>query len=207
MTPRGRRRVLEVGGLPTHAFGHRDPLWWAVILLVCIEGTMLVLLTISYFYLGDRMTPWPVEPIPRELAWLATGELALWIASAPAMAWASRAAVRGSLAGMRAGLVLSTLPALAAIACRYWIMRALPFRWDGNAYASVVWTLLGAQWLHGLTGGGENLLYIALLFRGPVEDKHRVDIEVSTPLWYFVIGGALLVWAVLFAPVLLRGSV
>ena len=38
-----RRRVLDVEALPTHAFGHRDPLWWAVILLVCIEGTMLVL--------------------------------------------------------------------------------------------------------------------------------------------------------------------
>lgn len=200
------RRVLDVGGLPTHAFGHRDPLWWAVILLVCIEGTMLALLTISYFYLGGRMTPWPVEPIPRGLAWLGTAELALWILSAPAMHWASRAAIRGSVRGMRAGLILSTLPALAAIACRYVIMRELPFRWDANAYASVVWTLLGAQWFHGLTGAGENLLYIALLFRGPVEDKHRVDVQVSTPLWYFVVGGAALVWAVLFAGPLLGGG-
>jgi cytochrome c oxidase subunit 3 len=201
-----RRRVLEVGGLPAHAFGHRDPLWWAVILLICIEGTMLVLLTLSYFYLGERMSPWPVEPIPRSLAALATAELALWIVSAAPMWWASRAAVRGSLAGMRTGLILATLPALVGLALRFAIMRALPFRWDANAYASVVWTLLGAQWLHGLTGAGENLLYIALLWRGPVEDKHRVDIEVTTPLWYFVIAGGLLLWAVLFAGPLLRGG-
>jgi cytochrome c oxidase subunit 3 len=201
-----RRRVLEVGGLPAHAFGHRDPLWWAVILLVCIEGTMLVLLTLSYFYLSDRMSPWPVEPIPRRLAWLGTAELALWIVSAVPTWWAAKAAVRGSVAGMRAGLILATLLALAAIALRYAILRALPFRWDANAYASVVWTLLGAQWLHGLTGAGENLLYIALLLRGPVEDKHRADIEVSTPLWYFVIVGGLLIWAVLFAGPLLRGD-
>jgi cytochrome c oxidase subunit 3 len=201
-----RRRVLDVAALPTHAFGHRDPLWWAVILLVCIEGTMLVLLTLSYFYLGDHMTPWPVVTIPRRLAWLATGELALWLISAAPMAWAARAAVRGSLRGMRGGLILSTIPALISIGLRFWIMKQLPFRWDANAYASTVWTLLGAQWLHGLTGAGENLLYIALLFRGPVEDKHRVDIEVSTPLWYFVLAGGLLVWLVLFAPPLFGGA-
>jgi cytochrome c oxidase subunit 3 len=194
-----RRRVLDVAALPAHAFGHRDPLWWAVILLVCIEGTMLVLLTLSYFYLRGRMTPWPVQPIPRGLAWVGTAELGLWLVTAAPMRWASRAAVRGSLRGMRGGLVLATLPAVIAIGCRYWIIDQLPFRWDANAYASTVWTLLGAQWLHGLTGAGENLLYIVLLFRGPVEDKHRVDIEVTTPLWYFVLAGALLIWLVLFA--------
>lgn len=193
-----RRRVLEVGGLATHAFGHRDPLWWAIILLICIEGTMLALLTLSYFYLRGRMTPWPVEEIPRAAAWVGTAELVLWLASAVPMHRASNAAIRGSVRGMRNGLLLATLPALVAIGCRYWILRELPFRWDANAYASVVWTLLGAQWLHGLTGVGENLLYIALLFRGPVEDKHRVDIQVSTPLWYFVLGGGVLIWAVVF---------
>jgi heme/copper-type cytochrome/quinol oxidase subunit 3 len=198
--------VLEVGELPTHAFGHRDPLWWGVILLVCIEGTMLVLLTLSYFYLRDRMTPWPVEPVPARLAWIGTAELALWLASIAPMHRAARAAVQGSVRGMRVGLIVSTLPAIGALVCRYLILDGLPFRWDANAYASVVWTLLGLQWLHGLTGAGENLLYIVLLFRGPVEQKHRVDIQVSTPLWYFVIAGALLVWAVVFIDPLLRGA-
>jgi len=202
----GQRRVLEVGGLPTHAFGHRDPLWWAVILLVCIEGTMLVLLTLSYFYLRDRMTPWPVDPIPRALAWVATVELALWLISAAPTHLAGKAAIRGSVRGMRNGLIAATVPAIVGLVCRFVIMRALPFDWDANAYASVVWTLLGAQWFHGLTGAGENVLYIVLLFRGPVEHKHRVDIQVSTPLWYFVIAGATLVWLVLFLGPLLGGG-
>jgi cytochrome c oxidase subunit 3 len=201
-----RRRVLDVNALPAHAFGARDPLWWAVILLVCIEGTMLVLLALSYFYLRDRMTPWPVDRIPWRLAAIGTVELGLWIASAPFTFWASRAAVRGSLRGMRAGLVLATLPALVAVGLRFYVMRHLPFRWDANAYASVVWTLLGAQWVHGLTGVGENVLYIALLWTGPVEDKHRVDVDVSTPLWYFVIVGGTLVWALLFLGPLAGGS-
>jgi heme/copper-type cytochrome/quinol oxidase subunit 3 len=201
-----RRRVLDVGALPAHAFGHRDPLWWAVILLVCIEGTMLVLLALSYFYLRGHMTPWPVTPIPRSLAWLGTAELALWWISAVPMHCASNAAIRGSLRGMRGGLILATVPAVIALGCRYWIMDHLPFRWDADAYASTVWTLLAAQWVHGLTGAGENVLYIALLYRGPVEDKHRVDIEVSTPLWYFVLAGALLIWLVLFAAPLVGGD-
>lgn len=202
-----RRRVLDVRALPTNAFGHRDPLWWAVILLVCIEGTMLVLLTLSYFYLRGRMTPWPVAPIPRLLTWVGTGELALWLVTALPMHRASRAAVAGSVRGMRWGLILSTIPAVIALAARFWILYQLPFRWDANAYASTVYVLLAAQWLHGLTGAGENLLYIVLLFKGPVEDKHRADIEVSTPLWYFVLAGGLLVWLVLFARPAFGGNV
>jgi hypothetical protein len=48
------------------------------------------------------------------------------------------------------------------------------------------------------------MVYIVLLFVGPVEDKHRVDIEVSTPLWYFVVAGAALAWAVVFLEVLVQ---
>lgn len=197
-----KRRVIDVSGLPTHAFGSRDPLWWAVALLVAIEGTMLALLAVSYFYIRSRTTPFPPVAIPRTIAWLSTIELGVWLVSALPTYAAGRAAIAGDLPRMRRQLILATVLGVVAAALRWYQFHLLPMRWDSHAYGSVVWSLLGLQWVHGLTGIGENLLYIVLMFVGPVEDKHRVDIEVSTPLWYFVVAGAALSWAVVFLEVL-----
>jgi cytochrome c oxidase subunit III len=193
------RRVLDVGGLPVCAFGHRDPLWWAVILLVAIEGTMLALLAIAYFYIRDRTAPFPPADVTRTVAWLATIELAVWLASALPTYLGGRAAIAGDVRRMRRQLAIAAALGAIAATLRWYQLDLLPFRWDAHAFGSVVWGLLGVQWLHGLTAIAENVVYIALLVLGPVEHKHRVDVEVSTPLWYFVIAGAALIWAVVFA--------
>lgn len=198
------RRAIDVSKLPTHAFGARDPLWWAVTLLVAIEGSMLVLLAVSYFYVRSRTAPFPPVEVPRAIAAVAAVEVALWIASALPTYRAGRAAIAGDLAAMRRQLIAATVLGAIAAALRWYEVHLLPLRWDSHAYGSVVWALLGLQWIHGLTGIGENLVYIVLLYVGPVEDKHRVDVEVSTPLWYFVVAGAVLAWAVVFLEVLAR---
>jgi heme/copper-type cytochrome/quinol oxidase subunit 3 len=199
-----KRRVLDVAELPAHAFGHRDPLWWAVVLLVAIEGTMLVLLAVSYFYIRARTEPFPPAIIPHRIGWIATAELAVWLVSAVPTYRSGRAAIAGNVRGMRRWLVIASVLGVIACTLRWYELHLLPMRWDSHAYGSVVWALLGLQWVHGLTGVGENALYIAVLWIGPIEDKHRVDIEVSTPLWYFVVAGAGLAWAVVFLEVLLR---
>jgi cytochrome c oxidase subunit 3 len=196
-----RRRVIDVAELPTHAFGPSDPLWWGVGLLVAIEGTMLVLLAVSYFYIRSRTSPFPPVAVPRRIAVIGLVEVALWLVSALPTWRSGRAAIAGDLRGMRRQLAAATALGLIAAALRWYEVHLLPFRWDSHAYGSVVWALLGLQWIHGLTGIGENLLYLVLLKKGPVEDKHRSDVEVSTPLWYFVVAGAALAWLVVFLEV------
>jgi cytochrome c oxidase subunit III len=198
-----KRRVLDVSSLRTLAFGPRAPLWWAVILLDAIEGTMLVLLAVSYFYIRDRTAPFPPVAVARTAGWVATAEVAVWLVSIWPMVLAARAAREDRLRGMRTGLIAATALGIVALILRWYEFHLLPFRWDSHAYGSIVWSLLGVQWVHGLTGIGENLLFIVLLFVGPVEAKHRVDVEVSTILWYFVIAGATLAWATVFLEVLL----
>ena len=193
-----RRRIIDVGALPTFAFGPRDPMWWAVVLVTAIEGTMLLLLAIAYYYVADRTSPWPPVRAGHEVAHLATLDLVLLIGSIwPAHA-ASKAAIAGDARGMRRELTIVSLFGAACLALRGWIFARLPFAWDGDAYASVVWLMLGLQTFHLLTGVLEDALLLAICVRGPIEHKHRVDVEISTVLWYFVIAGALLQWAVVF---------
>lgn len=196
------RRVLDVAGIPRTCFGPRDPLWWAVILLIAIEGSMLALLMVSYAYVGDRTTPFPPAQISHSLAWIATLDMLLWVGSAWPQRRTSKAAVRRDLKGMRRNLILATSIASVALVIRIYVMASLPFRWDSHAYGSVVWGLLAVHFTHGLTGIGEDLLYCVLLFVGPVEDKHRTDVEVSAPLIYFVATGGVLIWSLVFLPAL-----
>jgi len=200
------RPTVDVSELPEHAFGQREPMWWAVMLLIAIEGSMLVLLAISYYYVRARIDPFPPTHVGHTAAWLGSAELATWIASVVPMVLAARYARVYDLARTRRWLIISTLFGVVAMTLRLLEYHYLPFRWDDHAYGSVVWSLLGVQWLHGATGVLENVVYIVLLFVGPVQKKHFTDVEVSAPLWYFVVGGAALAWAVVFADILLAGG-
>jgi heme/copper-type cytochrome/quinol oxidase subunit 3 len=86
---------------------------------------------------------------------------------------------------------------------RYIEFATLPFRWDSSAYGSVFWTLAGLHTLHALAACAENVMLLVLLFRGPLEEKHLVDLSVNTLYWYFVVAAWLPSYAILFLDPLL----
>ena len=51
--------ALDVGPLPTHAFGQRSLMWWATMCMIAIEGMAFALAISSYLYLKGRMPHWP----------------------------------------------------------------------------------------------------------------------------------------------------
>jgi len=195
---RANQLYLDVSHLPLAAFGSRDPLWWGTILMITIEGTVFVLLLMAYVYLrqnAQRFVPNELVPLAR---WLALGQLAALVLSIAPMAYSGKAAKRGSLRGMRWGLGLATMLGVLFLGLRWWEFEALPFRWDSHAHGSVFWTLLGMHTMHGTFSCLENLVLIALLFIGPVEEKHLVDVNVLSLYWYFVIALALAAFGFLY---------
>lgn len=201
-----KRRALDVSRLPPIAFAHRDPMWWAVMALVAIEGTMIALLVVSYIYVSDRTTPFPPAHLPRIVAYLAAADAVLWALSGIPQHLASKAAIRADVRGMRINLVIATVLVVAACVCQVWVFRELPFAWDSHAYGSVVWGLYGLNFVHGITAILEDGLSLAILFIGPVEHKHRTDIELSSPMVYFVIVANFVIFAIVFLPILLGGG-
>jgi cytochrome c oxidase subunit 1/cytochrome c oxidase subunit I+III len=200
----GRSPLLEVGSLPVTAFGARDPLWWGVTTMLAIEGTVFGLLFVSYFYLRDRQIQWPPVPLGKPSTWSAfAGLLALIVSVAP-MAYSTRAAKRGSLTGMRRGLIGGTVAAVVFLGLRFFELDRLAVRWDSHALGSTVWYLLGLHTFHGLIATGENLALIALLYIGPVEEKHLVDVAVNGIYWYFVVLSGALATCVVYLDPLLR---
>lgn len=182
---------IDVSVLPEHAFGHRAPLWWGVLLLVAIEATAMGLLLVSALYLRGDADVWPPATIGPSATKLALFEAVMLAASYLPMVASVRAARRQRLAGTRGWLLVATALGASMLVVRAFEIVRVAFRWDSHAFGSVFWMALGVHITHVLTGVLENAMMIVLLFRGPVEKKHYGDVEAAALLWYF----SILEWA------------
>lgn len=197
------REVLDVSALPKSVLDHRSPIWWGNLMLLFIESTMFALLIASYFYIWPNFHVWPpvqgnlaiatYNPVP-QLKVPAINLIVILFSLVP-MIWADRAAIRRDAATTKIALVLAVVVGAVAILLRFREFQSLQFRWDDNAYASVVWTTVGMHLLHLLIGTAENLIMAAWVFVHGVDDKHARDIHVTGIYWYWVVG----MWVLLFA--------
>lgn len=194
MTP----RALDVSRLPQAATGPRAPIWWGVALMIAIESTAFLLSVASYFYLRGHEPVWPPTPPGPRATTLGAAGVGLLVLSLVPMALSAREAVRERLRPMRRWLVVATVMGLGFVALRVLELRALPFRWDSHAHGSLFWIILGMHTFHGVVSSLENLLILALLFRGPLETDHFSDVEVNALYWYFVVASLALVGGVLY---------
>jgi len=182
-----QRPVLDVSALPTTAFGQRDPLFWGVLSIMSIEGTMFALMAASYFYLRGGARLWPPAGTFHPGLGLTTANLLILLVSIAPMALAARAAKRQDLPAIRLWLIVATVLCIASLALRWVVLQHLTFRWDSHAYGSLIWTTAALHTTHVVTGTCENILFIVLLTRGPVEDKHMDDLWLNSLYWYFVV--------------------
>jgi cytochrome c oxidase subunit III len=200
--------TLDVGRLPPIALGPRAPLWWGVVLMVVIEGTMMAILVASYFYVANNFHEWP--PLGTRDPALGPGAavMALLVVSVLPQYWADALAFRASQDGderlVRWVLVAACVLGVAPSIVRIYEFQAFDCRWDSHVYGSVVWTLLGIHTVHLVASTLETIVLTVYLFFYPLDAKHRLDLEVNSVYWYFVVGGWLPCWALLyFAPRLL----
>ena len=196
-----RHATIDVSALPAKAFGPRTTIWWGVLGLLTIEGTMFGILVASYFYLTKNFSAWPPPGTPPPDVGAATANMILLLASVWPMRVAHRAAFAERRRPIALALALCTLAGVIALVLRFFEFRAMHIRWDTNAYGSIVWTILGMHTGHLIASTLENILLMVLMRAGPVEAKHFVDTNVNAVYWYFVVLAWLPVYCVVyFAP-------
>lgn len=196
MSPVPPRPRIDVSALPTTVFGPRAPLWWGAIGAITIETVTFALLVATYYYLRGNESLWPPS-FPPPLGW-GTAVLVVLLVSLVPMWLVEKRALERSLRRMRFWLIVSTLLSLMALGLRVIEFSELPFRWDHHAYGSIVWTTIGMHAIHLLTANVENLLFIALLFKGPVEEKHLLDFQLNAVYWYWVVGWWVVLYVVMY---------
>jgi cytochrome c oxidase subunit 3 len=182
---------------------HRSPIWWGNILLLVIETTMFALLIATYLYFRvvdfdqwppPRVNRVPVIYHPLPSLTIATINLAVILVSFGPMFWVDRACLKRNETAVKLGLVVCILFGVAAIILRFYEFPAIQFKWNDNAYAGVVWTILGMHLAHLITATCENAVMAAWLFAKGMDFKHARDVRVTATYWYWVVG----IWVILY---------
>jgi cytochrome c oxidase subunit I+III len=191
------RRTIDVSALPTHAFGHRNVMWWGGAGMMLIEGTMFVLLMVAYLYLKGRAPEWPPGFFAPVLFW-GTLNTGIMLASLVPNQLTKKAAERLDLRAARLWLLVSLMFALAFLVIRIFEFGALNVWWDSNAYGSIVWALLGFHTIHLLSDVLDSIAFAVLLFTGPLEESHFVDLSENSLYWYFVVASWVPIYGLIY---------
>jgi cytochrome c oxidase subunit 3 len=179
--------ALDVSHLPTCAFGHRDPLWWGIILAIAIETTAFAIGWATYLYLRMQEATWP--PWGWSTPNLLIGALSTIaiLASGVPMYLLDKESKRMDVRRVRFLLIVFYAISLVVCAVRVWEFIALQVKWDSNAYGSIVWALLTLHTVHVVTSMAEGLTLTVYVFLRPLDDRHALDLEVTAVYWYFVV--------------------
>jgi heme/copper-type cytochrome/quinol oxidase subunit 3 len=196
------RSVIDVSGLPPSAIDHRSPIWWGNTLLLAIETTMFAILCASYFYLRQNFENWPppqvnyippnLHPVP-DIFW-GTLNLVVILSAGFFMFLTDRAALRFDKRKVLLWGLFTVVLGLLAIAFRFREFHGTQFRWDDNAYASVVWGILVMHLIHLLVGTSEDGFMFAYIIKHGLDDKHARDVRVTAVYWYWISG----IWLALY---------
>ena len=195
-----RRRTLNVAALPDYAFGHQGLIWWGSVGFIVIEGSMFVMVLIAYFFLRTRVTEWPPS-LPDPVLTYGTLHLVVMLASALPNQMTKSAAERLDLRRVRILMPVMIAFGIALLVIRAFEFMALGFPWDYNAYASIVWFILGLHTTHLATDLVDTVVLTALIYTGFAEPKRLVDVSENALYWYFVVVSWVPIYlAIYFAP-------
>jgi cytochrome c oxidase subunit I+III len=191
-------RHLDVSALPSYRFGHHSLMWWGIMGMVAIEGSVFALTVATYFYLWSQARQWPLStPVP-QLLWGTLNVLVLLLSIYPNHL-AKRAGEDGDEPRIRLWLAVSGVIGLVLIGIRALEFTALNCSWDSDAYGSIVWMLLGLHTVHLVTDVYDTIV-LAVLFwlPQPHEGKRHVDVSENGLYWYFVVYSWIPIYFVLY---------
>jgi cytochrome c oxidase subunit I+III len=172
--------------------------WWAMLMVIATEGTLLVAMMASYFYLRFHDAQWPAGGLPRpDLAGPIVVALVLAATSIP-LQLASRAARVGALGRTRALLVIGVLVQAACVAylVRDFRDQLGQFHPSVNAYSSIHYTLLGADDAH-IAVGVALVVWLVWKLRSGLTRYRATGVLAVAWYWHFVNLATLLVTATL----------
>ena len=180
------RRVLDVSALPPHAFGPRGLIWWGTVGFMVIEGSMFVIVLITYFYLRLQVSDWPPS-LPNPDLGPGTLNLLVAIATCVPAALAKRAAEKFDLRSVRVWLTTLTVLNFITVAIRAFEYPALNCKWDDNAYGSITWFLISLHTIHLATDAMDGAVLTALSFTDRMTKPRFVDVSENSLYWYFIV--------------------
>lgn len=167
--------------------------------MILIESAAFAILVVTYFYIRLKFDTWPpTGTLVPDLGISTINLVVLVVGILPMWHVAHLAPQRDRPRVLGFWLLVCVLFGIAAAIFRLMEFKGVHTRWD-NAYGAILWSILAVHFAHILAATLETLVLGILMLRGPVEEKHFVDITANAVYWYFVA----LSWVALYAIVIL----
>jgi cytochrome c oxidase subunit III len=191
------RRVLDLSGLPTYAYGNRSLMWWGTWGMILIESTVFALAVIAYFYLSEHSVDWPPAPRKPPDLLFGTANLIVVLLSGIPNQWTKHVAEQEDLHRVRIGLLVSGAFAVVILIVRGFEFGALNTTWNDSAYGSIVVALLLLHTIHLLTDFIDTVVLTVLMFTNRISGRRFVDVSENALYWWFVVAS----WVVIYATI------
>lgn len=188
------RIVGDVSHFSPHANGPASPLWWGMIGMVAIESAVFAILIASYFYLAHGSTGWPQGGIEPPKLLLPTINTVVLVISSLVIHWADTGIRRGDKQRLKWGMLVASILAAVFLTLKVVEYSGVEYKWDTNAYGSIVWTIVGFHSTHVLVLLLKSVVTTTLAMRGYFNEERRLGVEINGVYWHFVVA----VWLPLY---------
>lgn len=188
------RIVGDVSHLSPYASGSAAPLWWGMAGLIAIEVAVFAILLASYFHLAHSSTSWPQGGIPAPDLLLPTVNTFVLLGSSLLLHWADTGIAKGDKRRLVVGMLAASTLALVFLILKVVEYSDVGYRWDTNAYGSMVWIIIGFHSAHVLTLLLKSVVTSVLSVRGYFNPERRLGVEINGLYWHFVV----VVWIPLY---------
>ena len=191
--------TLDAAAHPGQGFSHHPPVWWGKTPMLLVEGAGFGILAVTYFYIWRNFDSWPPTGTLVPDIGIGILNLAILVVSILPMWHVSRLALRHARPRILGVWLLSCVVfGLAAAILRVMEFKGVHTRWNSNPYGAIVWSILAVHFAHIIAATLETLVIGILMLRGPVEEKHFVDITANAVYWYFVALSWVGLWTMLY---------
>jgi cytochrome c oxidase subunit I+III len=198
-------KLYDIGGgvrLPDYMTGSRSHAWWAVVVLMLVDGAIFASLVFSYFYLWTvAPAGWPPSgfDVPASAASLiASGA---FIGSSIALRVANRSLdAHASLFALSTALLVALLAIWTGFAFNLHAVWSTDVRPDAHAYGAVSYTFLAWQGLHVALVTLMAGYTAARSWAGLLDPERRSAFDCTRLLWHYTVVQGLFALAVMHAP-------
>jgi cytochrome c oxidase subunit I+III len=180
---------MDIGGgikLPVYASGPTSHSWWAMVVLMVVDGTVFASLIFSYAFLRAHSPAWPpADVVLPELGWAAAAMIG-WIASSVLFEYMSKKP--GKTFSFHAMLLAAIVLMLAAFGADFWGLWQSGLRANTHAYGAVVYTVLAWQGFHVAVLFVMAAYTLARSWCGMLDKTRRVTFDNTRLFWHYMVG-------------------
>lgn len=200
-------KTIDVSELPTSKFDYHEPLWWGNIWALIIETMTFGVLLAAYFTVWMMLSPFPpprvdqlpiiYNPVP-DLTIPTINLIVLLLSLIPGV-WLDLKARKKDEKAVKILLFVTLAFNIVIIVLRFYEFDSLYFKWNDNAYGSVVWAILVTHLIHLFVMAVEDVFELVWATAKGLDEKQSFHITVLAVYWYWVVG----IWVLFYVLVYL----